>query len=152
MTVAFLALSARHVRANEASTAESAMAVSVTNAWARATPPGMSMGAAYLTITNRSRSADVLLGASSPLAGGVEIHRTKLEGGVSRMRPAGEIAIAPGATVQIEPGGLHMMLVGLNGPLLEGRSLPLKLKFRNAGSITVQVAIRPLVDVAAHGH
>jgi len=142
-----------HDAHGKAAPVAAATGISVTNAWARATPPGMNTSAAYLAITNRGTRADVLIGASSPLAAGVQIHRPSMEGGMSRMRPAGEIAIAPGATIQIEPSGLHMMLVGLNGPLVEGTSIPLTLRFRNASDLNMQVAIRPLVDAPMHsGH
>lgn len=113
----------------------------------------MNMSSAYLSITNLGTRPDVLLGASSPAAAGVEIHRTVVEGGLSRMRPAGQLTIARGATLRIEPTGLHMMIVGLAVPLLEGKTVPLVLRFRDAGALTVKVDIRPLdAAFAHHGH
>jgi copper(I)-binding protein len=139
-----------HDAHGKAAPVAAATGISVTHAWIRATPPGLNMSAAYMAITNLGTRAEVLIGASSPRAAGVKIHRTSMEGGMSRMRPAGEIPIAPGATIQIEPRGLHMMLVGLDGPLVEGTSMPLTLRLRNAGDLNVQLAIRPLVDAPMH--
>jgi iron complex outermembrane recepter protein len=109
--------------------------------WSRPTAPGMPMGVAYLSITNAGKSADALVAASSPAAARVEFHQTTLSDGVARMRPLAEIAIAPGATVKIEPGGIHVMLAGLKEPLLPGKSVPLVLEFRVAGKITVELSV-----------
>ena len=109
--------------------------------WSRPTAPGMPMGVAYLSITNRGQSADTLVGASSPVAEKVEMHETSIVDGMARMRPLSAIAIPPGTTVKIQPGGIHLMLVGLKTPLERGQTAPLALEFRNAGRITVQLGI-----------
>jgi copper(I)-binding protein len=106
--------------------------------WSRSTPTGMSTGVAYLSITNSGTETEVLTGASSPAATSVQFHETSISGGMARMRPLTEIVIAPGATVRIEPGAIHLMLIGLKAPLEAGKSVPLTLEFRRAGSITVQ--------------
>lgn len=109
--------------------------------WSRPTAAGMPMGVAYLTITNNGTEPEVLTGASSTQAASVQFHQTTISDGMARMRPLTEITIAPGATVKIEPGAIHVMLVGLKAPLELGKFVPLTLAFRNAGPITVQVAI-----------
>jgi periplasmic copper chaperone A len=109
--------------------------------WSRPTAAGMPMGVAYLSITNNGKDPDVLLAASTPAAAQVEIHQTTIAQGMARMRPLGQVPIAPGATVNIEPGGIHLMLVDLKAPLELGRSVPLELQFRHAGRITVQLSI-----------
>ncbi len=109
--------------------------------WSRPTMPGMSMGVAYLSITNRSKAADALIAASTPAATKVEFHETRVADGMARMRPLMEIDIPPGETVKIQPGGIHLMLVGLEAPLELGKSVPLTLEFRQAGKITVELAI-----------
>jgi copper(I)-binding protein len=109
--------------------------------WSRPTAPGMPMGVAYLSITNNGKDADVLIAASTPLAARVEMHQTTIADGMARMRPLGEIAIAPGTTVKIEPGGIHLMLVDLKTPLETGKQVPLELTFRRAGKVTVQLSI-----------
>ena len=109
--------------------------------WSRPTAAGMSMGVAYLSITNNGTLTEVLTGASSPAADAVQFHQTTISDGMARMRPLTELSIAPGATVKVEPGGIHLMLVGLKAPLESGKSVPLTLEFRHAGRITVQLAI-----------
>jgi copper(I)-binding protein len=117
--------------------------LAVTHPWTRPTVGGMSMGVAYFDIENRGRSADTLLAVSSPVADSAELHRSIIEDGMARMRPAGEIVIAPGATVKAEPEGLHVMLHGLKQPLVAGSQVPLTLTFSSAGEITVQLDVRP---------
>jgi copper(I)-binding protein len=113
----------------------------ISQAWSRPTAEGMSMGVAYLTLVHRGRAADVLVGASSPLAESVEFHETSVVDGMSRMRPRTDIPITPGATVKLEPAGLHLMLVGLRQPLVAGGTLPLTLQFRDAGRVTIEVSV-----------
>lgn len=116
-------------------------ALLVDHAWSRPTAPGMPMGVAYLSITNRGTVADELIGASTPAAGSVEMHETSIVDGMARMRPIPQIAIPPGATVKVEPGGIHLMLVDLKAALERGKTVPLVLEFRHAGKVTVQLAI-----------
>jgi len=109
--------------------------------WARPTASGMPTGAAYLSITNHGAQEDVLLGAHSPAARRVEFHRTSFEAGMAKMRPTGALVIEPGNTLTAAPGGLHLMLVELKTPLLNGASVPLVLTFKAAGEVTVQVKV-----------
>jgi periplasmic copper chaperone A len=118
--------------------------LTVTGAWARATPPGLTVGGAYFTLVNHGTQPDTLVSISTPVAATAALHRTALENGLSTMRAAGQITIAPGATLKAEPGGLHVMLMGLKSPLVAGSKVPLTLTFRLAGAITVQVAVQPL--------
>jgi len=115
-------------------------ALHISQPWSRATSAGMPMGVAYLTITNRGKKADALIAASTPAAARVEIHHTTLVDGMARMRPLSEIPIPAGATVKIEPGGIHLMLVDLEAPLVAGKPVPLTLEFRVAGRVTVDLA------------
>jgi iron complex outermembrane receptor protein len=109
--------------------------------WSRPTAAGMPMGVAYLSITNNGTEPEVLTGASSTAAASVQFHQTTISDGMARMRPLTEVTIAPGATIKVEPGAIHVMLVGLKAPLEVGKFVPLTLEFRKAGTITVQVAI-----------
>ena len=109
--------------------------------WSRPTAPGMPMGVAYLSITNRGATADTLVGASSPVASRVEMHETSIVDGMARMRPLSAVDIPAGATVKIAPGGIHFMLIDLRAPLQPGKSVPLLLQFRHGGRITVQLEI-----------
>ncbi len=73
----------------------------------------------------------------------MEFHRTSFEAGMAKMRPAGALVIEPGNTLTAAPGGLHLMLVDLKTPLVNGASVPLVLTFKSAGEVTVQLQIEP---------
>jgi copper(I)-binding protein len=115
----------------------------VTEAWARATPPGAATAAVYITIENRGAEADRLLKITSPASGSAMLHETIEADGVSKMR---EVAggIAPGATLEMKPGGLHIMLMGLAGSLKEGDAISLTLDFEKAEDVTVEAKIAPI--------
>lgn len=113
--------------------------IEVTNAWARATPGGAAIGAAYLTIV--SPVADRLIGASSPVAKNAELHTMTMQGGIMKMRPIAGINLPAGKAVTLSPGGMHIMLTGLTAPLKEGQNFPLTLSFKKAGSKEVSVAV-----------
>ena len=117
--------------------------LAIADPWSRPTPPIASVGAVYFSITNAGRKADRLLAIGSPIARQAEIHESRVVNGTVEMRPVESIECPPGATVRIEPGGLHVMLLGLTHPLAAGTTFPLSLRFRDAGSVTVQVAVRP---------
>jgi copper(I)-binding protein len=118
--------------------------------WSRPTASGMPVGVAYLSITNLGSKQDTLIAASTPAAARVEFHRTRLESGMARMRPAGAVIVAANTTVTAEPGGLHLMLVDLKAPLVEGTSIPLVLQFESAGTITVQLKVEPQGTATQH--
>ena len=111
----------------------------ISNAWARATPAKAENGVAYLTI--RSPTPDRLVSVSSPVAKKAELHTMSMEGMVMKMRPLAGLDIAAGQPVTLKPGGEHIMLLGLNGPLREGQSFPLTLTFEKAGAREVTVAV-----------
>jgi copper(I)-binding protein len=124
----------------------------IDGAWARATAGAARNGAAYMTIQNDGTTADRLVAASSPIAGSVELHAHLKDGDVMRMRPVTAVDIAPGAPAVLQPGGLHVMLLDLKGPLKDGETFPLTLTFEKAGKVTVSVAIRRNPPPAAHGN
>ncbi|MGE5504210.1 MAG: copper chaperone PCu(A)C [Actinomycetota bacterium] len=115
--------------------------IQVKNAWARSAPTGAVTGAAFLTIVNTGKQADRLLGASTPAARMAELHMHVMEGDVARMAALSSVDVFAGQTVAFAPGSLHVMLVGLTGPLAQGSHFPLTLEFANAGNITVDVAV-----------
>jgi copper(I)-binding protein len=125
--------------------------IAVTEAWARATPPAATTGAAYLTIENRGTADDRLVGASSPAAGIVTIHETLEEGGVAKMRPLKKPRLPVGGALEMSPGGTHLMVMDLKQPLTEGAHLPLTLIFERAGPVTVDATVGP-IGAAAPPH
>jgi copper(I)-binding protein len=105
------------------------------------TPPVASVGAVYLLITNHGSKPDTLVSVDSPVAASVEIHRSTLQQGIMQMRQITSLECPPGVT-KIEPGALHIMLLGLKQPLAAGSTFPLSLKFRDAGMLVVQVSVK----------
>jgi periplasmic copper chaperone A len=114
-------------------------AVAIENAWARATPGQAETGAAYLTI--ESPTPDRLTGVSTPAAKTAELHTMTMEGGVMKMRPLAGIDLPAGQKVTLQPGAMHIMLLGLAHPLLPGQSFPLTLHFEKGGTREVTVAV-----------
>lgn len=110
--------------------------------WARPTAEGATVGAGYLVVRNLGREPDELEGAASPRAARVEMHESRIEAGVARMRPVERLPLAPGASARFEPGGLHLMLVGLKGALVAGQHVPLTLRFAHAGVVAAVFEVR----------
>lgn len=115
--------------------------VTVREAWARATPPGMTVAAAYLTLVGGPRS-DRLLGAATPRAAMAELHVVTESDGMARMRQTDGIEVPAGQTVTLAPQGTHVMLMGVAQPLVAGERFPLTLRFEQAGQIDVSVEVR----------
>ncbi len=133
MTALMLGLIALAVHAGDAPT--------VSEAWSRATPPGISVGAAYLVITGGDR-ADRLVSASTPGAAMVEMHEVIETDGVAKMRAIEAIPIPAGAVVALAPKGMHLMLMGLDAPLVAGQTFPITLRFAESAAQTVTVTVR----------
>jgi periplasmic copper chaperone A len=116
---------------------------------ARATAPGQTAGGGYLKLHNNG-PADRLVAASAAVSNTVELHSMTMEGDVMRMRQLDAIELPAGTTVELKPGGLHLMLMGLKAPLKPGDSFAMKLKFEKAGEVAVQAKVRT-ADGGAHG-
>jgi copper(I)-binding protein len=108
--------------------------------WSPPTPPVAAVGVVYFSISNRGQSADRLVAITSPVARKVEIHESRTVQGTMQMRAVASIDCPPGVT-KIEPGGVHIMLLGLTAPLTAGTRFPLNLQFRDAGGLTVYVLV-----------
>lgn len=114
----------------------------ITQAWSRATPGGAKVGGGYLTIENKGTTPDRLIGGSAEAAGKVQVHEMSMNNGVMTMRPleAG-LVIEPGKTVKLAPGGFHLMLFDLKGPLKQGDKLPVTLEFEKAGKVSIMLDV-----------
>jgi periplasmic copper chaperone A len=115
----------------------------VQDAWVRATP-GADIAAAYMTLRNTGTTPLTVTGVESSIAGHAMIHETKVEGGQSKMRPHEQLAIAPGATVKLQPGGLHVMMHDLKQPLKVGETVPLVIQLSGGGTVATTAIVRPL--------
>lgn len=103
-------------------------------------PAAGTEAAGYVTIENASPGEDTLLAIHSPAAGMVHVHRQVPDGGMVRMEPVERLPI-PSGTTRLEPGGLHLMLMTLTGPLSPGDSVDLTFRFGHAGERTVRVPV-----------
>jgi hypothetical protein len=113
--------------------------VKIDNAWVRATAPGQKVAGGFMDLT---ADADMkLVGGSSPVSNTLELHMMKMEGGVMVMRHLPEIALPKGKTVNLKPGGLHIMFIDLKQPIKEGDTVPVTLTVRKASGKEQQLRV-----------
>ena len=123
----------------------------VENPWARESVTRT--GAAYLTVRNGGAADDRLIGVASEVADRAELHGSEMQDGVMRMRPVEAVEVPAHGQAALEPGGLHVMLIGLKAPLEEGGSFALTLTFENAGEVEVVTTIEDIAHGGAgHDH
>ncbi|WP_375056257.1 copper chaperone PCu(A)C [Zobellella sp. DQSA1] len=128
--------------------------VSVSEGYVRATPPMGPNTAAFMQLENGGDRDLALVSVASPQADKVELHRVLEQDGVMQMREVERIAVPAGATVSLQPGGLHIMLLGVKQPLAAGDEVSLELRWDNGDT---EQWILPVRDIraqpqAAHGH
>ncbi len=123
----------------------------VIDPYARATPPGAKVAGAFMSIENRGKEEDRLVSAASPAAGLVQIHEMKMVGGIMQMHSVKGVELKPGATVELRPGGYHVMMEDLKQPLKEGEQIPMVLTFEKAGTIEIKVNVGAM-GATAHTH
>lgn len=97
--------------------------------------------ALYMTLRNTGGSEDALTGISTPVAAQCDVHRTTIENGVASMRPAGEVSLAAGGTVTLDPEGLHAMVMGLTRKLTAGEHVHVHVTFRTAPPVDVEAVV-----------
>lgn len=100
--------------------------------------------AVYLVIRNGGEPTERLTGGESPVAEAVEVHESRIENDVMRMREVGILEIPPGDSVVLKPGGLHIMLMGLRRPLVEGAEIDLTLFFELSGNRHLRIPVRSM--------
>lgn len=118
----------------------------------RATLPGAKVGGGFLTILNSGKTDDRLVSATSPAAKDVQIHEMKMEGEVMQMRQLTDGLVIPaGSTVTLQPGGLHIMFMGINAPFAQGATVPVTLTFEKAGTVTLDLQVEAVgADAPSH--
>jgi len=118
--------------------------VKIENAWARATAPGQKVAGGFMDLTADADMA--LVGGSSPVSRSLELHIMKMDGGVMEMRQIKEIALPKGKTVKLEPGGLHIMFIGIKNQIKAGDKVPVTLIVKSADGkeqkLDVQAEVR----------
>ena len=118
--------------------------ITVGDAYARAVPPGQPNSAVFMTLTNPSDTPRALVSAQSPAAKTVELHTHVNEGGMMRMRRIERIEVPARGSVKLEPGGLHVMLIGLNDDLAPGSTVDLTLSFDDGNQVEVKAPVRTI--------
>jgi periplasmic copper chaperone A len=115
----------------------------ISQPWSRATPGGAKTGGGFLTIENKGSAPDRLVAVSGDFAGKIEVHEMAVKDGVMTMRLLENgLAIEPGKTVKLAPGGYHLMMLDLKAPLKQGDKLPVTLQFEKAGTVAVTLDVQ----------
>ena len=114
--------------------------VTIVHPWSRPAPQGQN-GVIYLDMRNDGAADDRLIAVSTPLATKVELHRSTMEDGIHRMEKVESIVVPAGGAVELAPGGLHVMLVGLKFMLMAEETIPVTFTFERSGDITTGVAV-----------
>ena len=118
--------------------AQKQSAIRVEQVWSRATPNGANVGAGYLRVTNTGSTPDRMRSGTTDIANRIEVHEMAMDNGVMKMRALSDgLTLAPGQSVELKPGGYHLMIMGLKQPLKEGAPFSGTLKFEKAGDVPV---------------
>ncbi len=127
-------------------------ATKVTQSWARATPPGATTSAVYMTINNHTDTNVKLIEVNSNVTDRTEIHNTTNKDGMMQMRQIDAVDIAKMATVELRPNGMHVMLFDLKAPLEEGSAVNVELVFDNGKSLEIEVPVKKQAEDGDQSH
>jgi copper(I)-binding protein len=120
--------------------------------WSKAMNPGAKAGGGFMTITNHGTEPDRLTKVSSDVAGLIQVHEMKVDNGMMTMAEIpGGLEIAPGSTVELAPGAIHVMFMSVKQPFKEGEKIKAVLTFEKAGDVAVEFKVEP-ANKAADGH
>jgi copper(I)-binding protein len=126
----------------------------VEDAWTKSTAPLQPVAGIFMKLTSDTDAA--LVGASSPVAGRVEVHRMSMQDGVMSMRQIKSLLLPKGQTIELKPGGYHIMLMDLKQPFKVGETVPLILKIRadnKVRKVNVKAEVRDMMDLdTGHRH
>ena len=120
--------------------------IEVKGGYLRAVPPGQMMSAAFMQLTNTTDREITIIGGSSPAVKAIELHQHTMVNGVMKMRRIPSLSIQPASSVMLEPGGLHIMFIGLKGLLTKGDNFSFDLKFQNGQSQTLTLPVKSIVN------
>ena len=123
--------------------------VQVEGAWVRSTVPSQQGTGGFMKLT--ARQPMTLIGVATPVAGVAEVHEMKMEGDLMKMRAIQALELPAGKTVELKPGGYHLMLMDLKRVLPPGSTVPLTLLLRNAAGVESRVEFKVPVGVQAPG-
>ena len=123
--------------------------VKIDEPWARATVPGQKATGVFMKLT--ATQAGQLVGVSSPVAGVAEVHEMKMDGNVMKMSAVPAIDLPAGKSVSLQPGGYHVMLMDLKGPLAKDTSVTITLKFKDSKGVLSLQEVKLPVKEMTHG-
>jgi uncharacterized protein YcnI/copper(I)-binding protein len=127
--------------------------LTLTGPFTRATLPNAPVAGGFLTIANAGAEDDRLVAVSAEFAKEGQIHEMAMEGDVMKMRQLADGLVIPaGGSVTLEPGGYHLMFMGLSRALVEGETVPVTLTFEKAGDVTIDLPIAGAAADAPAGH
>ena len=121
------------------------------NAWLRATPGGMTTAAVYGSLINSSAVDEFVVSITSELAESAMLHRSVNIDGMTRMLHADEILVKAGTQVDFEPGGLHVMLMGLQKPFISGDAVPLRIKLKSGAESSATAKVGGIAQLSYPG-
>ncbi|MCR8922993.1 copper chaperone PCu(A)C [Dasania sp. GY-MA-18] len=121
----------------------------IEQAYVRGLPPGQPNTAAFMSLNNTGSQPLTLTAISSPAAQSVELHTSRQHGDMVHMEKLDSLQIAAAETVVLQPGGHHLMLLGLHQPLAEGDSVILQFSFSDGSQTSAKLAVRSVLNEPA---
>jgi len=118
--------------------------LTVSEQYLRATPPHAKNSAAFLTITNHTNNTIKLIAATSDIAKRVELHSHIKQDGMMKMRQVEAVQITANSSTSLQPGGYHIMFLGLNNNLFEGQSVKVTLYFDNGNELNIDAPVKKI--------
>ena len=147
---AVITLSALAITSGVAMAQSARTSVDIKDAWVRSTVPGQMGTGAFMKIT--AKAGTRLIGVSSPVAGVAEVHEMKMDKDIMQMRAMPALDLPAGKTIELKPGGYHVMLMDLKQPLLKDSKVPLTLMFKDAKGVQTRMELTlPVTNVAPGG-
>ena len=131
---------------------DAASRVSAIEPYVRAMAPGQSSSAAFMTLRNASNTDHAVVSAESPVAGIVELHTHTMEGDMMRMRQVDKIDVPARSMTVLKPGGLHVMLMRVEGTLRHGDKVLVRLVFEDGSKKEIEAPVRKIVTRMPHKH
>lgn len=127
-------------------------AVQVEDAWVREGPPNATVLAAFMVLRNDGSAPVEIVAASSPRFARVELHLSRMEDGMARMVQQSALTVPASGSLELAPGGYHLMLFEPDGPIESGQRVALTLRTRNGEDIEVSAQVRRSMGGAMHQH
>jgi len=124
--------------------------IEIKDAYVRATPPGLVNSAAFMTVDNQSEKDISIVKATSKVSKVVELHTHDMKNGVMKMYQVPKIDVSKKSQTVLKPGGYHVMLIGLNNALEEGKTVTLTLEFSNGETKTIIAPIKKVMSGMKH--